>query len=223
MSKVQGYVEAISAKATRTGGKAYGIMVDGTWYSAGFSDPGVEKGYQVRFTYTENGNFKNIDEGSLQAKKGSPKPTTHNGGFKGKKGGGGSSDYALKEAYWKEKERWDKQVTSNLIGFQNATTAAVNAVVGSVSCGALDIGKTKKTQLPLLIEFIGSVRDGLYEDFLAEKKRLVEGGDRGGQTEEPKQLEDEQQPLPAEEEDKSGSEGFPDESSTDDWDDDVPF
>jgi len=58
-----GIVEAVKVNEvnTRNGVKnSYNILLDGSWYNS-FKDYGAKKGDRVVITYTENGQYKNID------------------------------------------------------------------------------------------------------------------------------------------------------------------
>lgn len=73
MGKITGVVQRISERDVNTKFGAsvnVGINIDGEWYSAltkhGKADLNVQEGKTVRFSFTENGKYKNIDSKTFQ-------------------------------------------------------------------------------------------------------------------------------------------------------------
>lgn len=65
MEVVNGVVEFISSKPAGRG-TAHNIKVGGDWYGYGFNAPSFSKGDNIKFTWTANGNFKNVDVASVE-------------------------------------------------------------------------------------------------------------------------------------------------------------
>lgn len=66
MSTAQGIVKYIKESPAGRGTAYNFCLEDGTWYGNGFEKLPCSKGDMVKFTYTANGNFKNVDKGSME-------------------------------------------------------------------------------------------------------------------------------------------------------------
>lgn len=72
--KIQGRVDYINERDTRVG-KMYSIKVGGTNYGVGKYPPrGIEQGDMVEFGVSWNGNFANVERGTLRKAEGSTAP-----------------------------------------------------------------------------------------------------------------------------------------------------
>lgn len=56
--------------------KAWSIIIDDVFYGNGFEKPKCSEGDMVKFSYTENGKFKNIEKGSFEVLKEESRPTS---------------------------------------------------------------------------------------------------------------------------------------------------
>lgn len=76
MSEVSGVIQKIDAKRVGAQQKlAYNIQVGGQWYGCGFFRPKAEEGDFVTFTAVQNGNFWNVERGTLKVGKASAPDT----------------------------------------------------------------------------------------------------------------------------------------------------
>lgn len=70
MSDFSGVVQTIKSKKVGAQQKtAYDMQIGGQWYGYGFFAPKAKEGDFVTFSATQNGNFWNIDRGSLKVGK----------------------------------------------------------------------------------------------------------------------------------------------------------
>lgn len=70
MSETSGVIQTIKTKQVGSNNKtAYDIQVAGQWYGYGFFKPNAKEGDYVTFTVSQNGNFKNVERGTLKVGK----------------------------------------------------------------------------------------------------------------------------------------------------------
>ena len=118
MADVFGTVTKItSTPRGARGSLAYSVQMDnGEWYGHGFDVPKFQEGQQVSFNIAYNGQYKNVDVGSVQVTGGAPQqqsagqqPATAgrmNGG--NTQGGGYQKKAGGKDKYWEDKAKDDK-------------------------------------------------------------------------------------------------------------------
>ena len=126
------------------------LMEDDNWYGLGYKEPkGVTDGSQARFQFEMNGQYRNIVEGSLEAKAGTATSKAKSGG----------SSYAQKEQYWADKETRDIETQKKICmaGSLNTATAIVTASL------AADVLKTtNKTKIDLVQATIVEIAEDIY-------------------------------------------------------------
>lgn len=66
MSQVNGVLQDVQARTVAGGKTAYDIVVAGQKYGAGFFKPKANVGDYVEFTASQNGNFRNVERGTLK-------------------------------------------------------------------------------------------------------------------------------------------------------------
>jgi hypothetical protein len=114
---------------------------DDNWYGHGHTKPQCSDNDLIKFTYTKNGQYNNIDEGSVQ-RKDNPNPPVEKAAYQKKGGGGGSgfqADKAAREKYWADKEIWDKRI-QKIISFNGALNLAERVVNGAVANDLIKLG-----------------------------------------------------------------------------------
>lgn len=72
MSEVTGVLQDIQSRTVAGGKTAYDIVVAGQKYGAGFFKPKANVGDYVTFVEVANGNFKNVERGTLKASANKP-------------------------------------------------------------------------------------------------------------------------------------------------------
>ena len=109
MADVFGTVQKItSTPRGARGSLAYSVQMDnGEWYGHGFDVPKFQEGQQVSFNIAYNGQYKNVDVGSVQVTGGAPQqqapqPANQPRKAYNKPAGGG------KDKYWEDKAKDDK-------------------------------------------------------------------------------------------------------------------
>jgi len=126
-------------KVFERGGRHSLLMDDDQWYGLGRNAaPGVFDGATVRFSWVQNGKYKNITEGTVQVKEGAPTQTKSYT----QKASGGASDYAKKEKYWLDKEQRDID-TQKRISYQAAMNTSINLVNTMLEGGFMTAPKGK--------------------------------------------------------------------------------
>lgn len=154
MAQETGTVLAVSSKQLQSG-TYYSFNVNDVWYRTGKKRAPVEKGYKVRFNYTEDKYGKQVDLTSVQFKEGeAPKSTgkSYNAGGAGK------------DSYWADKEKRDVD-TQKRISYQAAMNTAINVVNGAISNEYLKIPGGKKATLEAYFAAIKEQAAELYRDY----------------------------------------------------------
>lgn len=148
-------------KAFAKNGRHTMLMDDDNWYGHGYTPlpSGAVDGAMARFTYTMNGTYRNIDEGSIKIKPGSadaapksPESRGNSSGYRGKKSGG-ATDAKARAQYWEDKEARDID-TQKRISFQAAMNTAIAMVNGALANGLLSVGGAKKAQYDAYVEIV---------------------------------------------------------------------
>lgn len=184
--QVTGVVQRIHQR-----GNATNILVDDVWYGCGFNGVPCKEGDQVSFTYTQRGNFKNVNVAQMvivgRGSGNSSGQTNQNqGGGQGYQGGSGSAQRGgyqrsqgggaavSKDDYWKRREEKDS-VTQKTIQFQAARNSAIHATEALLAANVLDLGKGKGKQHPVdvALDFIDTLTSRYYNDVV----KLSEGED----------------------------------------------
>jgi hypothetical protein len=175
--EVTGVVEKVGSKDINTKrgvSKVYSFCVDGEWYKTGFDNPNLERGYQVKFEYTEGQYGKDVNMETLKKKQGeAPKVSQGKsaGGYQ-KKGGPPKEDYVARDKYWAQKEINDG-VRQNTISYQAATNTAVDIIKVALDQDALSLGSKKADKLDNLVAIVLKVADELYGQYLNADDRAA--------------------------------------------------
>lgn len=166
MSLVKGVVQAISEKAGPRG-PASNIKVDDTWYGCGFvaaSSLPCKKGDTVSFTFTERGQYKNVDMKSMQV--------TPAAAAQASSGGGGGGD----KRNWDEKNRLDEE-RQRAISFQSCRNSAIEVTKLLVQLEAITLPKTKGDVEGALVGYIDDLTNKYYDDTVAVARGAVSQDD----------------------------------------------
>ncbi|WP_373088748.1 hypothetical protein [Zhongshania sp.] len=215
--QAQGVVEKINSKPVgKKGSLIYSFVIQGTWYRTGFDAPPFSEGDEVRFQYEETQYGKEVVMTTIQSRKGSGKPPAQSGGS-AKSYGGGKKSYGgggggSKDAYWEEKDRYDKEVRQPIIMYQAATQVAKDLVIAALNNNILPTAGSKKDdKYASFMGIVGEVRDELFLDYLGALKR-AEAGEAIVVSDVPQETE-----APIEKAETPPVEESAPEPSTDDW------
>lgn len=138
MSEVSGVVQSISSRDTNAG-KMWDIVVGGQKYGAGKFRPKAEEGQYVTFGVVNNGNFKNIERGSLKVS--DKKPSYE------EKTSGSTSSYPSKAV-----NSFDAR--QDAISRQAASNTAIEWVKFLHEAGAVAVPASKKGQAQAVLDTI---------------------------------------------------------------------
>jgi hypothetical protein len=137
MTQVIGEVAAASSKQLPSG-TYYSFCVDDVWYRTGREDSGVQKGYRVKFDFTEDKYGKHAE--NIQFKAGEAPPAKSYGG--GKKSSYDPQEAKRREKYWAEKELRDIE-NQKRISYQAATNTALAIVTAAMEKELVAVPKGK--------------------------------------------------------------------------------
>lgn len=145
-----GTVEKITNRQvnTRNGpAESWSLNIDGDWYSNGFNKPPVQEGQQVEFTFSQNGQYKNIDKGSLKASTNAPaQPTT------------------------------SAPSTPNTrdisIGYQSSRKDAIAVVAAMIAAGTAPVPAEKKKGYAATLALVDELTNTFYSDL----QQVIESG-----------------------------------------------
>jgi hypothetical protein len=148
---ITGEVTAVSNK-----GKATNIQIDRSdWYGCGFVTPDklkFTKGDKISFTYTENGQYKNVDLRSVEVQKGTAAPTASSAG----PNHSNSTNWDLKNAQDAERQR--------AISVQSCRNSAIEVVKILKELDALPLGSKKQDIAGNLEKYIDDLTERYYND-----------------------------------------------------------
>lgn len=157
-------------------GNATNIQVNGEWYGCGFNGVPCQEGDNVTFTYTQRGNFKNVNVAQMVINSRGTGQASQGGGGGGyqqsqaPRGGGAQSSGAVsKDDYWKRREEKD-ELTQKAIQFQAARNSAIAAAEILISAGVLplgDGGRNKASPVDVALDFIDTLTGRYYNDVTA--------------------------------------------------------
>ena len=152
MSQVQGTVERIHTRDTANGGTAYNLVVGGEWYGNGFEAPQCNEGDTIEFTFKQNGNFKNINKGSLRIATAVASVDT---------GTGNNSKTVVKPN------------TRDLsIGYQSSRKDAIAVVTAMIGSGVAPVPKDAKKGYTATLALINELTNQYY----TELQTVIENG-----------------------------------------------
>jgi hypothetical protein len=137
MTQIIGEVAAASSKQLPSG-TYYSFCVDDVWYRTGREDSGVQKGYRVKFDFTEDKYGKHAE--NIQFKAGEAPPAKSYGG--GKKSSYDPQEAKRREKYWAEKELRDIE-NQKRISYQAATNTALAIVTAAMEKELVAVPKGK--------------------------------------------------------------------------------
>jgi hypothetical protein len=135
MSEVTGVIQAINARTVAGGKTAYDVVIAGQKYGAGFFKPKANEGDYVTFTATQNGNFQNIERGTLKVSANKP---------------AASEAATQKSAVGKAVNSFDAR--QDAISRQAASNTAIAWVNLLHTAGALNIPASKKGQAQAILD-----------------------------------------------------------------------
>lgn len=134
-------------------GKATNIKLeDGTWYGCGFVTPDKLKfrqGDSISFSYTENGNFKNIDLKTVDVEKSSV--------------GAAPAPAAAPARDWDAKNKLD-EARQHAISVQSCRNSAIEVAKMLRELDALPVGSKKADVADNLVAFIDDLTDKYFKD-----------------------------------------------------------
>lgn len=140
----QGVVERIN----KNDNGFYGILVGGEWFGAGKYAPKFGEGDEVRFEYTANGKYKNLEFGSITVlERGSGKATS-------------SNPASGKAVDWDAKDR--------RITYLASRKDALELVRMAVDTDSLTLPTKKADRLDVLVAFVDEMSDKLFKQIYGE-------------------------------------------------------
>ena len=145
-NNVQGAVEFIGQK-----GKAWNVKINNAWYGHGFKAPSFAKGDYIKFNYTENGNFKNIDVASIEVQKQPTAPA--------------AAPSVTHESKEEAKNYWDSK--DKRIAYAGCQEDAVALVALALQYDALSLGTKKNERLGVLTKIVQKVASDLYTHIMS--------------------------------------------------------
>lgn len=143
----QGIVKAISQKPAGKGFVYNFCLENGTWYGHGFKEPKFNKGDFIKFTWTANGAFKNVDAASVEIQE-DTRPTVHT-----------ASTTATNKVDWDGKDR--------RITFLACRNTAVELAKLALEQGAIKL-PAKGDKLDALVSQVDEIADTLYAGVYGE-------------------------------------------------------
>ena len=171
MADVFGTVQRITSRP-QGNGKAYSVyMDDGEWYGHGFQQPTFQEGQQISFMIAWNGQYKNIDVGSVQIQGGAPQqqqqqqPPQQQGGRKPAYNKRGGSD---KDKYWEQKAKDDKARQAT-IEHQSSRNAAINLIDIAMRESAIKLPAKAAEKFDALLLLVDEVTDKFNRDLHPDK------------------------------------------------------
>lgn len=150
---VEGYVQALEQRPTKTGKTMYVVKVNGVGYGAGMYPPKFKQGDFISFTSSMNGNFHNMETRTVTVKQAPPMPVAPTG-YIGQLGTNPP----------KANSGWDDR--QDIISKQAALNSAQHMVEILASCGAivgLDKAKTCADKMKLLNALVDEYTSDYYK------------------------------------------------------------
>ena len=164
MPEIIGEIAAVSSKQLASG-MYHSFCINDEWYRTGRDATPVQKGYKVKFTFTEDKYGKQVDVKSLQFKEGEAPPAGEKKPY-AKKSSYDPSEAKRREVYWAEKEQRDienqKRISYN--GAMNTAIAVLNAAIAN-ECVALPKGKNLGARFEALQAMISDEADRIFRVF----------------------------------------------------------
>ena len=145
----------------------YSLKIDGDqeYYGFGTNRPPCQEGDNVEFQWSQRGKYRNGDHKSLKIVGADATPTTppqQQSAPRAASSGGGNS----RDAYWDNKDKYDKNVRQRLICYQSATKDAVTLAVAALNNGILPTSGQKKTdKYSSFIAMVNQMRDEIYTSY----------------------------------------------------------
>lgn len=175
MSQESGVIQEIQSRSVAGNKTAYDIVIAGQRYGAGLYAPKAKVGDYVTFTVSQNGNFKNVERGTLKVGK-APK---------------GEEQAAIKAKVGAAVNSFDAR--QDAISRQAASNTAIAWVSFLQAAGALTVPATKgKAQAALDLvrkeyekEFYEANTGNAWKDISPSPKAEEDAGEYEGEAEEP--------------------------------------
>lgn len=79
-----------------------------------------------------------------------------------------------RDGYWKERDRYDKEVRQPMIAYQSARKDAVQIVTAALAADILALGQKKADKLDLLLGYVDEVTTSLNEKYREFEAALSE-------------------------------------------------
>lgn len=163
MNQAQGVIEVVNSRQWKNL-TFYSLKLQGDdkWYGCGTDQPPAGKGTSVSFTWApDKKGYPAIAKGSIQAggaTGGNAAPAATTSAPTSTTSGGNSRD-----TYWKDKENYDKEVTTPRISYTAARGHAVSLVSAALAADALSFGSAAKgKRLDLLLEYVDEVTNKFF-------------------------------------------------------------
>lgn len=179
----KGMVAKVFSKDVKPGFTLHSISLvdDDTYYGTHTTAPlrgdgsPLQEGDLVQFSCEDTKYGTQIVAGTLKSKAGNGPPrNTKSGGTKG----AGKEDFAARAQYWEEKEKYDKEVTSQMINYRSSHMQATTIVLAALDKGILPVaGKAKDDKFQSVLDMIDKVKFEVYRDLTTQAKALAEGND----------------------------------------------
>lgn len=154
MADVQGIVDRITARPQGRG-QAYSVQIQGEWYGHGFDQPKFQEGQEVSFNISWNGQYKNVDVGSVVVMGGQQQQGGYNNqrpkqNYQSRQKSGGNGG---KDAYWTKKAEDDKerQIT---IEHQSSRNAAIELIDVALREGAVKLPAKQAEKFDALVALV---------------------------------------------------------------------
>jgi hypothetical protein len=151
----------------------YSFKIDtaNIWFRTGETDTNLSVGDCVKFT----ANRQKVDLGTLGPAQASevesaPKPGAQAATPAGAKSSAGGS--MSRDGYWKEKDRYDKEVRQPMIAYQSARKDATAIVVAALQQDCLALGQKKAAKLELLMGFVEEVTQEYYKKYVEMEESI---------------------------------------------------
>lgn len=168
MANIQGVVARKLEKPTRNGKVMYTIQVDGNYYGGMFDDPGCKEGDTVSFESSQNGNFNNVQKGTLQVvQNNNPAPQAQAGG----NGQGGNRD-----EYWNSRAKADEARQVSIV-YQSSRKDAIEVAKAMIENDLVSQPTKKGDKYDWFVGLVDVLTDRFHKD-VAD---MGEYGQRTGQ------------------------------------------
>lgn len=170
MANVTGIVQRKNGKPTRNGKMMYSIQVDGNWYGGMFDDPGCNEGDTVSFESSQNGNFINVQKGTLQVvQNNAPSQAPAQQGQTGGQGGN-------RDEYWNSRAKADEARQVSIV-YQSSRKDAIEVAKAMIENDLVAQPAKKGDKYDWFVGLVDVLTDRFHKDVTD----MGEYGQRTGQ------------------------------------------